>query len=61
MDDLVSTTLNNGVRIPLLGFRPEMKVVKTHFFIVAINNNITSSGKCSVEQTIGLSKDNTDT
>ena len=42
MDDLVSTTLNNGVRIPLLGFSPEMKVVKSPFFIATNNsNNIT--------------------
>lgn len=26
MDNLVSATLNNGVKIPLLGYSPEIKV-----------------------------------
>ena len=59
MDDLVSTTLNNGVRIPLLGFSPEMKVVKSTFFI-ATNSSKHYQVMNNTVQTIGLSWANTE-
>ncbi len=35
MDDLVAVTLNNGVKIPLLGFNPEVKVcLKRHCMVL---------------------------
>ena len=46
MDDLVSATLNNGIKIPLLGFSPEIKVsylFHYRFFRVSLHAELEDS------------------